>query len=683
MLPLKIPAAIPPHPPEALSSQPPSGIANLHSGNHSQDTPEPTTHQLRPLVQPIINSRFASEPKTHLFQPTKNSNLGTASKTPSIPSSQLIRPKSIADVNNKNYLAQPNQPLGPAKPPHSLGAITPIKWAPQPLTEDPSITITSFHEPVQQPSQTQNATQNNQTQEAKPVPLGNGSPPKKLINAELSISDLAQYTQEQIDLITSADTLDNAAKQEQLTRLNLANQIIKEAQVIQKEIANEKQRSEEFPREIKKLQKQLRLEPPQSSPKGDRTSKQIETELRQKKQKRDELKSKQVHIENEIEELETQTATYPILKTKLLKESKETEEKQLKNRSTLSSDNSRLIFNAKKLKSNKQLEQIDLEIIKQDQLGVLLPIKKAIVVRDIKILDLEIELWKTTFSQQQNLEISLQQDQAKQASIQAIQADRSLAKIANENQKITQKRSDIAREIKQCSEKSTAADQEYEEITTDLENIRDKIEMPGGNRQNRGIELVKLSRNLMHTFESQSRIDSINLELRNCQLNELNLKAKLRVLAKRDAEIKRLTTERLASRDSGGNSLPSSEFTNLAGKLLDQQHKYSSDLLLDYQKLRTCLVHERERLIQLIDKVNEVREYAAKNALWVRSAAPFSFSDFKSSWRATQLFFSPEQWIELSRNISSNIKRRPYGTSFACFLILCAFVFSWRLRGDA
>ena len=67
---------------------------------------------------------------------------------------------------------------------------------------------------------------------------------------------------------------------------------------------------------------------------------------------------------------------------------------------------------------------------------------------------------------------------------------------------------------------SPRPDLEYEEINTDLESIKDKIEMPGGNRQDRGIELVKLSRNLMHTFESQSRIDAINAELRICQLNE-------------------------------------------------------------------------------------------------------------------------------------------------------------------
>lgn len=675
LLPLKIPTAIPTNSPEPLFNQSRSVIAHLNPGNFFQAASEPTTHQLLPLVEPLINSKFDPEPK-------KNSNFGSANEPPSTPSASLIRPKSIADVNNKKAFVQPNQPLGPLKPLHSLWAITPITRKPSPLIEDPELTITSFHESVQQPSQAQNATQNNKTQEATPVPLGNGDPPQ-LISAELSLSDLAQHTQKQIDLITSDDTLDKATKQEQLIQLNLANQIVKEAQVIQEEIAKEKQRREMFPRDLKELQEQLSLESAPNSPNSDRTSKQIETELRQKKQQRDELKSKQVLVDDEIEELATQIATNPILKTELLKESKETEEKYLESRSTSNSDNSRLIFNAEKLKSNKQLEKIGLETIKQDQLGILLPIKKAIVEHDIKKIDFEIKLWQTTFSQQQNLEILLQQEQAKQASIQAIQTDKSLEKIANENQKITQTRSNIARDIEQCSEKFTAADREYEEITTDLESIKDKIEMPGGNRQNRGIELVKLSRNLMHTFESQSRIDSINVELRNCQLNELNLKAKLRVLTKRDAEINRLTSERLASGASAGNSLPSSDFTNLASELLEKQLKYSSDLLLDYQKLRTCLVYERERLIQLINKVNEAREYSAKNALWVRSAAPFSFSDFKSSWRAIQLLFSPKQWIELSKNVSSNIQKRPYGTLFACFLILCAFIFSWRLRGDA
>lgn len=682
MLPLKSPPAIQTNSPEALFYQSPSVIAHLNLGNFFQAAPEQPLHQLLPLVEPLTNFNFNPKPKPHLFQPKKNSNFGRASEPPSTPSASLIRPNSIADLNNKKNFVQPKQPLGQVKPLHSLLAIKPITREPSPLIEDRELTITSFHESVQQPSQAQNATQNQRTQEAKPVPLGSGASPQ-LISVDPLLSNLAQHTQEQIDLITSDDTLDKAAKQEQLTQLNLANQIVKEAQVIQEEIEKEKQRRETFPRDLKELQEQLSLESAQNSPNSDRTSKQIETELRQKKKKRDEQKSKQVLVDDEIEELATQIATNPIFKTELLKESKETEEKYLASRSTSNSDISRLIFNAEKLKSNKQLEQIGLETIKQDQLGILLPIKKAIVEHDIKKLDLEIKLWQTAFSRQQNLEISLQQEQAKQASIRAIQTDKSLGKIANENQKITQIRSDIARDIEQCSEKFTAADREYEEITTDLESIKDKIDMPGGNRQNRGIELVKLSRNLMHTFESQSRIDSINEELRNCQLNELNLKAKLRVLTKRDAEINRLTSERLASGASAGSSLPSSDFTNLASELLEKQHKYSSDLLLDYQKLRTCLVHERECLIQLINKVNEAREYSAKNALWVRSAAPFSFFDFKSSGRAIQLLFSPKQWIELSKNASSNIQKRPYGTLFACFLILCAFIFSWRLRGDA
>ncbi len=682
LLPIKIPAATPTDPSEILFGQAPPATANLKPTDYFQAPPQPTTPQLHPLGQPFITPRFNPHPKTNLLKLAKDSIFPTATNNQPTPVAPLIRSEFTANANTQNNLAHTKLPLAPVKQLPFLSPITPTEPKSSPLIEDPNLTIASFQEPVQQANQEQGDTQNNRSQPSKSLAPDQEDTSPQLVATELSLSELAKRIKEQIDLITSNDTLDDASKQEELTQLNFANQIVKEAQVIQKEIANEEQRRKTFPRDLKEMKAQLSFESAPDSPKLDRNSKQIETELKQKNQKRDELKAKQVLIEDKIEELATQIATNPTLKTELLKELKETKEKYSESQSTSNNDDARLIFDAKKLKSNKQLEQIGLEPIKQEQLGILLPIKKAIIERDIKNIELEITLWKTTFNQQQNLEISLQQEQAKQASIQAIQTDKSLAKIADENQKTTQLRSDIAQDIEQCNEKFTAADLEYEEINTDLESIKDKIEMPGGNRQDRGIELVKLSRNLMHTFESQSRIDAINAELRNCQLNELNLKAKLRVLSKRDAQIKLLTAERLSSGDSAGNSLSSSEFTSLASELLEKQHKYSTDLLLDYQKLRTCLVNERERLIQLINKVNEAREYSAKNALWVRSAAPLSFSDFKSSWKSIQLFFSPPQWIDLAENVSINIKKRPYGTLFACFLILCAFIFSRRLRGD-
>ncbi len=554
---------------------------------------------------------------------------------------------------------------------------------PEILIKDPSFTNTSFQEPLQPTSQALDAKPETKLLKLKSGQDSERDASPQLVAAELSLGELAKRIQGRIELIASNNTLDNETKEDELTQLNLADQIVKETIVIQKEISDEEKRSAAFPDELKKWKEQLGFKSTPNSPSPDHNSKQIETELKYKNQERDELKSKQSIIEDKAKELAAQIATNPTLKTEILKELKETKESFWESQSTSKNDNARLIFDAKKLKSNKQLEQIGLETIKQEQLSVLLPIQKAIIQRNKKTLDLEIELWRRTFNQKQSLEISSQQEQAKQASIQVIQTDKSLAKIADENHKITQLRSDIALDIEECNEKSTTADQEYEEINTDLESIKDKIEMPGGNRQNRGIELVKLSRNLMHTFESQARIDSINAELRNCQLNELNLKAKLRVLSKRTTQIKRLIAERVDSGNGEGDSLPLPEFTNLANELLDKQQKYSSDLLLDYQKLRTHLVNERERLIQLINKVNEAREYSAKNALWVRSTTPLSVTDFKNSWTSIQLFFSPQQWLDLANNVSTNIKKRPYGTLFACFLIMCAFIFSQRLRGNA
>ena len=167
----------------------------------------------------------------------------------------------------------------------------------------PNLTIASFQEPVQQANQEQGDTQNNRSQPSKSLAPDQEDTSPQLVATELSLSELAKRIKEQIDLITSNDTLDDASKQEELTQLNFANQIVKEAQVIQKEIANEEQRRKTFPRDLKEMKAQLSFESAPDSPKLDRNSKQIETELKQKNQKRDELKAKQVLIEDKIEEL--------------------------------------------------------------------------------------------------------------------------------------------------------------------------------------------------------------------------------------------------------------------------------------------------------------------------------------------------------------------------------------------
>ena len=502
---------------------------------------------------------------------------------------------------------------------------------------------------------------------------------------ELSLDGLRKKVQDQIELVKSNETLDENSKQEQLKQLNKATALVQKATSLQATIAEETRKKNEFEDDHRKLQEELKAPFQPESPEANQSAEKLQLSLQEKRQLLNVKTSDRALVETQLEKRDKRITEIPGLRTAIQEQQKDIKEQMAALKLQPDDLASSLILSAKELAVLMALEEIDLEISRQGQVGVLLPLKRTLLTREIKMLESEIATWESAYDKRREFEIELQKQQAQKARERAIEADPGLAELAIRNHALAEDRSQLTRLIQLCDDKLAETDAELAGIDAKWENIKDKIETAGGLATNHGTELIELRRSLMETFESQSRIEQINRDLQKYRLIGLSLKEERRSLAARDKLVKALVDQRNLSRmdESSNSQLPLEEFQQMAQELIESKRNSLTNLEKDYQKYRACLTRERERLVQLINKVQDVRQYIDKNALWVRSANQISLSDFGNAKAAMDSFFEPAEWIEMFNYGKSRMIDRPYRSALAGFLILAVFVVSRRLKGNA
>jgi hypothetical protein len=311
-----------------------------------------------------------------------------------------------------------------------------------------------------------------------------------------------------------------------------------------------------------------------------------------------------------------------------------------------------------------------------------LPLQKTLLSREITNLEIEIKAWESAYDASRKQEIEKQQEQALEAREKAIRADKALAELAIENEKLAQQRSDLTLKGHQCDERSAQTDARFNEIQSSLASVQGKVETSDHMTREHGIELVELRPSLMHTFESQARIEQITKELQEYRIKGLSLKEQSEQFAAPDELIKNLVDQRGAT-NLTKTGLSDTEFEEMAAELIDTKLSYLKDLQNDYQTYRTNLTNERDRLVKLINKVREAFQYIDENALWVPSANPISFADLAKSKKAAHSFFDSDQWLDLFGHTKTRMSKRPYESALAGFITLAIVVVTRRLRGSA
>ena len=494
-----------------------------------------------------------------------------------------------------------------------------------------------------------------------------------LIEEENSIEGLTKRIQDQKQLLNENESLEEISKSAQLNQLSLASVSLQKAVTAQSLIDQRNAARDEFKNDLARKQGELAAPAKPMSPEEASTHEVLQLELQEKRQQLQEAKNKQSLIQSQIEQRDKRIIELPGLRTAATEQLRAIKQRLVELELQPHDLASTLALNAQELAAKKEIESLDIESARQEQVGKLLPLERDVITRRIGTLEIEISAWETAYNRRREFEIAEQQRQAHEAWQKVIDADPRLADLAKGNQELANRRGELTEKIKKHNAELTEAQSTFDEIDSKLSTLRQKVET--GLTPANGMLLVEHKHNLLQPFESQAKIVDIKSELQKYRLAGLNLKEERGPLASPDELVRELIDQTPGLRVSP-------QFEQMAHELVTTRLNYLNHLEHDYEEYRTVLTNHSNLLDKLIIKIAETRSYIDQKALWIRNANPIAFSDLVKSKSAFDSFFNLEAWGVLADAIKTRIFRRPYETALGAFVMLGLLVVSRRLQAQ-
>ncbi|MFT7630086.1 MAG: hypothetical protein ACI87E_001091 [Mariniblastus sp.] len=474
-----------------------------------------------------------------------------------------------------------------------------------------------------------------------------------LIDETKTTKDVKSEIQRQIALVKNNESLDDTAKAEQLKPLTSANSKIEEAISFESQIQSRHIAIKEFENAKIDLESKLATTEEGEVPDETRTASELQVDLARKRAEYQEKKDQLELIENLSKQQGQRTTELPGLKTAAAEALKAVNEKEKPEDLA-----SALNIDSMKLEAQKKLEFLNKDFAWQVKNRVLLPLRRSLIDKELKVLEANIDSFEKAYTKRRNDEIKEQQKQARDA---VLKADPELSKLALRNQELVKVRGDLATASQKSTGELERIEQNIDDLKEKLDAQKDRIETVSGTSNASGMELVKFRHNLMYTFKSQQRIEEIIQQRQVIRLEELKLEEQERELASSQEE----------------------KQAENASELLATQRAYLQELLVDYKSFDNQLVTEKEALLRLVKDVREARAYIDKQSLWLQSSRPLGFSDLGKLGNAFQSFFNRGKWNDLAVAVKHRVASAPYNAALAGFLLLGMFVVSRRLREQA
>ena len=229
-----------------------------------------------------------------------------------------------------------------------------------------------------------------------------------------------------------------------------------------------------------------------------------------------------------------------------------------------------------------------------------------------------------------------------------------------------------------------------EELDESHERIKNQIETLGPTAS--GIRLVEHRRSLISTGKSQNRLLELAEQMQSKQTRKLSLRErrdqlvlrddfKLDVLAAVEKQVEERLKKQIVAPDAAINEDDQRKMAlSAADQLLETQKKYSADLLEMFEGYINLLSKLESAHAELIDKVQEVKAFSDKNALWVRNSEPIELGDLTRCQAGLQSVLVSDQWGKLTKQASENFGKHPYHAGLLALVIGSLLIVRRRLR---
>ena len=301
----------------------------------------------------------------------------------------------------------------------------------------------------------------------------------------------------------------------------------------------------------------------------------------------------------------------------------------------------------------------------------LLPMRGDELAREIKLLELEIEAWNFAANEQRRKDIA---EEVRLATLKAIEAAPALKTLANTNAQLIQQRAEFAKKIRLASDEDLEVQSELNVVKNHHETAEKSIVGSTYHEAN-GILMVDIRRQLPTPFRSRSRIREIESELREINLEQLELNESRRPLAHPFEYVE----AKLAGVVSDATS--SDEMKKMALDFVEgirQQYDELGNAYHEYSELLRKIVAERK---ELVSEIESTRKFVDEQTLWIQSAKSIGFDHLVKAQHGARKFFAPAQWYGLLGCLGDRSCRRPHESVVGLMGLVGLFVFSRRFKG--
>lgn len=493
---------------------------------------------------------------------------------------------------------------------------------------------------------------------------------------ERNLADLESQIEDQKKLITANEAIDPLVKKEQLDTLNKASQWLLEAKDHQNTITQQDREAKNFNDILSDLQKGLQQSFEPKTPDEQKGAEALQMELQDKRQQLELRKTELGSNKTRIENREQRIGKLPGERTAVREELKKIDE-QFAELASQPDDVAKQLatinLEAKKLAKSKERDKLDRESTRIEQTGKTLPLRRDLLNKQIRVLEAEVAAWDSLYQDKRNAEIEDQRRQADEAVRKLVNANPTLRALAEKNQALTARREELTNQIKVSRRTLLETEEAFKKIDDNFKVLKADIET-GDITTAEGMALVEQRQSLMQPFKTQERIARVRQELQQIQTEKLEIKEARDNLLSAPEEY----FESAAVADSGTTA--KDQLPIMAKDLAGKQREYLDSLERDLDVYLDSLGDEEAKGLTLIEKIDEVRAFIDRNALWIRNADLLELADFSKSANGLAAYFNWGRWQNLSAMVRGRILNRPYESALAGFLLLGLFVVSRRLK---
>ena len=321
-----------------------------------------------------------------------------------------------------------------------------------------------------------------------------------------------------------------------------------------------------------------------------------------------------------------------------------------------------LTYRIKSLSSESKLHELE---------NRLLPMHGDFLAREIKVLESEIDIWNNAANEQRRMDIAAE---VREARMRAIDAAPALKSLANTTARLAERRADIAEKIRLATDEDLAVQAELTLVKNQHEQVNKSVVGNGLNEAN-GILMVEIRRKLPRPFKSYARINEIKRELRQLNLEQLELNEERKPLSHPleyvESKLVDITSPTLSQEELRETAMEFVEKTRVQYDQLSSDHH-------SYTALLGQIAAERN---DLVSEIRSTLEFVDEKSLWMQSAKSMGLDHLEKSQAGVREFFSPVQWFGLMESLTSRVKTSPHESAVGLIGLVSLFIFSRRFKG--